>query len=607
MISSNLLYFLAAILVLSISAAPEEPQLPPLLALPLLLLTLLVFHRLAVRTFRVAGRSGSAAAYFAAESRLTLLAALLFAGSVVALDIKYYLRPLSLGGKLPTLENFGGLLLFFLFLVLLWLPARPLYERLFGRSRSPAGFTAVNIRLNLPVVLPWLVLTLAYDLLRLLPVGKALLDSSWSEPFFFLVTVLLFALLFPPLISRLWGCSPLPAGPTRSAAEAFFRQQNFSAVLLSWPLLEGRALTAAVMGIVPKFRYLLLTPALTDALDQEELEAVLAHEIGHVKKKHLLLYLLLLLGFSLLADALTGPLLALLFSSGWFWRLLLWSGLTAEKLAGHLAAAAMLAMTLLYFRFLFGWFIRNFERQADLHALQVQGGALPLIRAFEKIAVLTGSPRSQKNWHHFGLGERMDFLARCEREPRLAQRHEHTVRAALATYVLLISAAVWLLPPADEEAINQRGRLQYASAVVDSKLRKEPGSSQLLHLRADLLLEKGEENKAAAAYEKALMAQPDAAETLNNLAWLLLTAKDKSLRDPARALLLAEKSVRLEERGHSLDTLAIALWAHGRTAAAVAAEQRAAELDPANREYYQAQAEKMAAGPWSNLTLLSSP
>ncbi|WP_420209482.1 M48 family metallopeptidase [Candidatus Electronema sp. JC] len=601
MISSNLLYFLAAILVLSISTAPEEPQLAPLMALPLLALILLIFHRVAVKVFRAAGCRGGAAAYFAAESRLTLLAAVFFAGSVVAFDLKYYLRPLSWGGRLPTLENLGGLLLFFLFLTLLWLPARPVYERLFGRSRSPAGFAAVNIRLNLPVVLPWLILTLIFDLLRLPPAGKKLLDSSWGEPLFFLVAVLCFALFFPPLISRLWGCSPLPPGPTRSMAEAFFRQQKFSAAILSWPLLEGRALTAAVMGIAPKFRYLLLTPALTAALDQEELEAVLAHEIGHVKKGHLLLYLLLLLGFSLLADALAGPLIALLFGSGWFWRLLLWSGLTAEKLAGHIAAVCMLALTLLYFRFLFGWFIRNFERQADLHAFHVQGGAFPLIRAFEKIAVLTGSPRNQKNWHHFGLGERMDFLFRCEHEPWLARRHERKVRSCLAAYFLLIGAAVGLLPKPDGDAVQRTAQLRYAAAAVEQKLREEPGSGALLRLRAELLLEQGKEREAATAFAAALQAEPDAG-ALNNLAWLLLTAKDSGLRDPAKALPLAEDSVRLEERGHSLDTLAMALWAQGRTAAAVAAEKRAAVLDPANRAYYQAQAKKMAAGPWPDLT-----
>ena len=58
------------------------------------------------------------------------------------------------------------------------------------------------------------------------------------------------------------------------------------------------------MGILPGLRYILLTPALIETMSREELEAVIAHEIGHVKKYHLLLYICLIAGFSLLAGML---------------------------------------------------------------------------------------------------------------------------------------------------------------------------------------------------------------------------------------------------------------------------------------------------------------
>ena len=53
--------------------------------------------------------------------------------------------------------------------------------------------------------------------------------------------------------------------------------------------------------------YGLITRTLLEALTLEELEAVMAHEIGHVKKKHLLLYLMLITGFSLVAGLGTEP------------------------------------------------------------------------------------------------------------------------------------------------------------------------------------------------------------------------------------------------------------------------------------------------------------
>ena len=597
---NNILYFLAVILTLSAAPLPEQPWLPLRLALPLFAVLLLLFALLAAQQFRAASRKGGGNAYFTAESRLTLLATALFVGAVFLCDLRWHLQPLSVGGNLPTLAQGGGLMLFFLFLLLLWRAAQPSYRKIFGCKRSPMGFAAASLRSNLPLVLPWFFLSLTFDLFYLLPwpAARQMLSASvWSEAVSTLIALAFLSLLFPPLISRLWGCVPLPPGPQRDIVERFCRSQNFSAHIMQWPLLEGRALTAAVMGITPRCRYILLTPALLEALDQQELEAVLAHEIGHVKKRHLILYLLLLSAFGLLAQALAGPLLGLLLGSDSFWRLLLQSGLSMERLLECLSGAATLVFLLLYFRFLFGWFIRNFERQADLHAVQVQGGGWPLFRAFDKIAVLSGIRLEQKNWHHFGLGERMEFIVRCGQDANLISRHERRLRLALAAYFLLVVLVLLMLPPVDADALNRLARVQQVSALTEEKLRQEPGNIRLLQLRADLLLEQGKEQEAVAAYEQTIVTGPARADTLNNLAWLLLTAKDERLRDPARALDLASQAVRIEERGHILDTLAVALWTTGRNGEAARVADRAAEIDPANQAYYRSQAEKFTATP----------
>ena len=59
-------------------------------------------------------------------------------------------------------------------------------------------------------------------------------------------------------------------------------------------------LTAGVMGLIKRFRYLLITPALLDLLEPEELKGVVAHEIGHVRKKHLIFYLGFFVGYVIL-------------------------------------------------------------------------------------------------------------------------------------------------------------------------------------------------------------------------------------------------------------------------------------------------------------------
>lgn len=158
MIYNNLIYFLAVIFVVSTAAAPEQPWLPPWLGLPLFALLLLAFSFLAGKLFG-SRRSISSKRYFSAEKRASFLATVLFIASFFAFDLKYYARPLSFNNTLPVLANLFGLLLFFCFLGLMWLRALPGYRRIFNSSVSPIDFVLNNIRTNLTIILPWLILS----------------------------------------------------------------------------------------------------------------------------------------------------------------------------------------------------------------------------------------------------------------------------------------------------------------------------------------------------------------------------------------------------------------------------------------------------------------
>ena len=57
------------------------------------------------------------------------------------------------------------------------------------------------------------------------------------------------------------------------------------------------------------------------------------------------------------------------------------------------------------------------------------------------------------------------------------------------------------------------------------------------------MTQEGEAARAAAQYEALLLLDPSFTPALNNLAWILLTAPDKSLRDPQRGLELAELGI----------------------------------------------------------------
>ena len=331
---------------------------------------------------------------------------------------------------------------------------------------------------------------------------------------------------------------------------------------------------------------------------ENELLSVLAHEIGHVRRFHLVLYVTLFLGFSLLAGGLGRLLPHFVLSGELFYRLLEILPLAPETLLGVLVSAPLLVLLIVWFRFVFGYFMRNFERQADLYVFRVQGTGRPLVASFERIATLGGGNREEKNWHHFGLGERVAFLERCETDPTLIVRHDRKVRWSLIACFLAIGLLVFGLYRVDGERLAGGNEIRYTEAVLAQKMRLEPANSVWPLVLGDFLQSRRMESKAVAAYEQALKLAPDNAEISNNLAWLLLTAHDPAVRDAGRALTLAASAALATEHGPVRAPRATASWANGLIEEALATEARAVRLDPRNRAYYLRQMETFRTRTW---------
>ncbi|MBU0943994.1 MAG: M48 family metalloprotease [Proteobacteria bacterium] len=596
MIYNNLLYFIVAIFLFAITGNTDTPQFPFSIALVIFSGLLFSYDFLARRFFSKNMGKGSAA-YFSTEKKLSLLALLFYSAALYFCDIHYYLAPLSLADLLPSLTNIGGLAFFVLFLGLMWRRARPTYEAAFGQSYTTLTFLTICLRTNLPIVLPWILLSLTYDLLALLPFPglKSFFHSQTGEFFSFIFFLILLLIFFPPLIRRLWGCIPFPHGPLHDHLHNFFKKQQFSAQIYLWPLFEGRVLTAGVMGIIPGLRYVLITPALLEALTLDELDAVMAHEIGHIKRKHMLLYLLIISGFSVLAGFILKPFTFFILSRDSFYLLLKKTGGTPETVITIMMAVITLGLMILYFRYLFGFFIRNFERQADLHVITALGSSHSIISAFEKIAVLSGDTRDLPSWHHFGIGQRVDYLEKCEKNPTWIGHHNRKVLLCLLAYLLVLGTITFgqsLLP---SNAWEKSYEEKYTEYIINMKIIQEPEKALWLRLAGDLLQHKKMEEKALDAYEKALLLEPTNPEILNNLAWLLLTSEKLELRDPLRALSLARFAAMREPRGHVLDTLATAYWANNLIKEAVDTEKQAIFVNPEQSEYYRLRIRKFTS------------
>ena len=128
------------------------------------------------------------------------------------------------------------------------------------------------------------------------------------------------------------------------------------------------------------------------------------------------------------------------------------------------------------------------------------------------------------------------------------------------------------LDPKNAEALNDRGVVkrvmgQWREAAEDytAALKVSPRHQQALANRGYVLKKLGRFKEAVRDYQRAIRINPTEAVVHNDLAWLLATCPDESIRTPAEAVRHAEKAVELTDRkdGRFLDTLAAAYAAMG--------------------------------------------
>ena len=598
----NFLYFIVVLLIYSTYQPPEVPPMPAAEALALfagLLLAFAAYVRLQfARLASLIATIDPALAdrrYDSLVTRLSVLAVALFALDVYALGLPAYVARLPGVQALPTAQALIFLLLFVGYLAIVWAAGYGAHRLIYRSDASRRTHVLSNISFAVPVLLPWLLLSGVADLVGLLPweAPRRLLATPAGEFGYFVCFLALVAVTGPALIQRFWRCRPLADGPARQRIASLCQRAGMRyAQILDWPIFGGRMITAGVMGLVRRFRYILVTRALLAHLTPEELDQVIAHEIGHVQRRHLPFYLLFFAGYLVIAYAVFDLVVLAVLHLRPVYRLIRTVGIDPAALASALLALLMVAVFLVYFRFLFGFFMRNFERQADLYVYRLFASARPLIATLSKIAAASGIAPEKPNWHHFSIRQRMDYLERCEANPRWIDRHDRKVRRAVLLYLaglLVVGTLGWQL---NYGATGRRLSEHFLETVVARELADDPQQPDLLVLRGDLRYSRGRLEAAAADYERAIRIDPHQPHALNNLAWLYATSNDPGLRRPQRALALAERAAAIDPAAHVLDTLAESYHVNGRHAEAVAAAQRALAAGGGDRRYLEGQLEK---------------
>lgn len=273
-------------------------------------------------------------------------------------------------------------------------------------------------------------------------------------------------LAMPLVLRRLWKTTPLPEGHLRQelVSHCQARRCPVSEVLL-WHTGMRQA-NAAVVGLLPRLRYVLISDRLLAVLTRGELLAVLRHELSHLKRGHLLLRLaalvlpvaVWLVCFPSDADTAAPIRIA---GAAVAARLVP----DAQKLApsahdapdqcvlvtpSQWASFAFPGAMLAYCVLVVGGYSRWLEHEADLDACLDERGRFDPWAAedlADALRVVVGRDEGTwlVSWLHPPLSARLAFLRRVQHDAAFVRRFRGRLRGAAVLLVTLWLAAGWMV------------------------------------------------------------------------------------------------------------------------------------------------------------------
>jgi Zn-dependent protease with chaperone function len=247
--------------------------------------------------------------------------------------------------------------------------------------------------------------------------------------------------VLPLPLMWLWGAKPLTdgalVGHMRSLGE---RMGVRVAGLMRWPVPGGKVYNAAVIGMIPRLRFVLFTDDLVRDLPQEQVTAVLGHELGHARHGHLWTYF----AFATMTVLATGLVQQSLADAIRPWFVAPPIGIEPfsprDSWGAVATGVAVLILMAVQWRVFFGVVSRACERQADLAGAELVGSPEVMAAALKTVAHLAGQPEDAPSWRHHSIAQRVAFLRRVHADPALVLRHHRHV-AAMRSFILALCCA----------------------------------------------------------------------------------------------------------------------------------------------------------------------
>ncbi len=250
----------------------------------------------------------------------------------------------------------------------------------------------------------------------------------------------------------LWGMDLIPLeGHLRRRAEAMTASVGLRNVNVYEWRTDREIANAMVIGVPPGSYCVVFTDRILEQLGPEEFDAVLAHELGHIRGRHVrhfLVWILAVLALIVASDGILG---------------------TASSSLTWLATIGTILALLVWIRFV----SRRFELEADLFASESKPDGL--IRAL--IGLGQGFEAHHKSgFRHFSMSRRLLFIRGAKSDPGVGERLvQVTNRVRIAGLVCLILSFATLarvshvMAPRTEVILSvQRGDLLGAARQMDN-------------------------------------------------------------------------------------------------------------------------------------------
>ncbi len=286
-------------------------------------------------------------------------------------------------------------------------------------------------------LLPMFVYLGAMDSLRWLPyAAKVFIIEHPYVLIGMILPVIISAYVLAPLLMQfLWKTEPLaPDSALKLRLDRLTQRSRVKyrdiVVCKTGSLLIANA---AVAGTFRWNRRIFLTDALLEYFTDEEIETVVAHELGHIRYRHIptymffaLFYLLNYLFFQLLVEQ---PLIAALTVS--------------DSIVSIVSTLCSLTFLVVYFIVIFRYLSRRCEHQADLYAVRLTEKPEAFKEALIKLAVLNSMPKTIRRFFeifntHPSIFRRVDFIDRSVAAHPTVQRYKN--------YLLEVKVLIALVP-----------------------------------------------------------------------------------------------------------------------------------------------------------------